>query len=284
MTGTEFTTVNLWIAEDREPNLAEVLGSHATLGSMLGSVFEGRVEATIYLDSSQEPVIPSLLQDLEGLACSELRVGTLPGQDWLKAYRERVKPFSLGRTWWIDPHPQMPSQAPKGRLRLVIEPRMAFGTGSHESTHLVLLELEDDPPEGLSVMDIGTGSGILALAAERLGAVRTVGLDIDLQAVIVARQIVADQDFACSPGYLAGPLAAVGRGEFSLVLCNMISEHFRPLIAGIRRIMTAEGTAVFSGVLAKEAEEVSLALEKGGLRVEKTRHLHDWVALRVRRG
>lgn len=269
------------IEREREDDLTQILNRHRTMGASLESRADGRVNVDIFLGPDDGRLIPDLVYALEAIGVKETEVGRQEGEDWLVAYRDHVRPFVVGRSWWIDPHPGTPTPGPEGSRRLVIEPRMAFGTGSHQSTALVLMELENQPPEGLTVLDVGAGSGILALAAQRLGAAWAVGFDLDLEAVMVARQIRRDQDFLCSPAYFAGPWSAIGSAAFDLIVCNMLSEHFLPMAGSLRGMLSAKGSAVFSGILESEAADVTVALENAGFRKLSVRILDEWVAFRV---
>ncbi len=269
------------IGSDREDGLAEILNRHSTLGASLVTRADGRLGVDVFFGSDDGRLIPDLVRALVEIGVERTEVGTQEAEDWLASYRETIRPFVVGKGWWIDPHPGTPTPAPEGYRRLVIEPRMAFGTGSHQSTALVLMELESRPPEGLTILDVGTGSGVLALAAQRLGAAWVVGFDLDLEAVMVARQIRRDQDFSCDPAYFAGPWSAIGPAAFDLIVCNMISEHFLPMSRSFRQMLTAEGSVVFSGILESEAAEVSMALEHQGYRTLSVRTLDEWVAFRM---
>lgn len=269
------------IKSELEDDLAGILTQHKTLGASLEGRADGSLSVDVFLRSDDGRLIPDLVQALQTIGVRKTEIGSQAAEDWLAAYRTHVRPFRVGTNWWIDPHPESPTPAPEGLRRLVIEPRMAFGTGSHQSTALVLMELERRPPEGLKVLDVGTGSGVLALAAQRLGASWAVGFDLDAEAVMVARQIVRDQDFPCGPAYFAGTHSALGNAVFDLILCNMISEHFLPMAGSLREVLSAQGSVVFSGVLETEAAEVSAALGASGYRVLSTRALHEWVAFRV---
>jgi len=266
---------------EREDDLTEILNRHSTMGASLVDRADGRLGVDVFFGPDNGRLIPNLVHALVAIGVERTEIGTQEAEDWLASYRETVRPFVVGKGWWIDPHPGTPTPAPDGFRRLVIEPRMAFGTGSHQSTALVLMELEDRPPEGLTILDVGSGSGILALAAERLGAAWAVGFDLDLEAVMVARQIRRDQDFSGDPAFFAGPRSAIGTGVFDLIVCNMISEHFLPMSESFREMLAVEGSVVFSGILESEAAEVSAALEHQGYRMLSVRTLDEWVAFRV---
>ncbi len=265
----------------REDDLAEILNRHSTMGASLVSRPQGKLGVDVFFGADDGRLIPDLIHALVAIGVERTEVGTQEAEDWLASYREAIRPFVVGKGWWIDPHPGTPTPAPEGLRRLVIEPRMAFGTGSHQSTALVLMELESRPPEGVRVLDVGSGSGILALAAQRLGAAWVVGFDLDLEAVMVARQIRRDQDFSCDPAFFVGPWDAIGPAAFDLIVCNMISEHFLPMSGSLREMLAEEGSVVFSGILESEAAEVSTVLEHQGYRMLSVRTLDEWVAFRM---
>ena len=273
--------VQFAIDSDSEEDLAEILTRHKTMGASLENRADAKIDVQVYFDSDDAGLAEGLIQALEAIGVRKAEIGYQEAEDWLASYRLHVRPFTVGSTWWIDPHPESPTPAPEGRRRLVIEPRMAFGTGSHQSTALVLMELENTAPDGLSVLDVGTGSGVLALAAQRLGASWVVGFDLDLEAVLVARQIRRDQDFPCFPAYFGGTLEALGSPTFDLIVCNMITEHFLPMAGSLKGLLSSLGTAIFSGILASEADEVTKKLKAVGFRVLSTRVLDEWVAIRV---
>src|SRR6185369_4466882 len=139
------------------------------------------------------------------------------------------------------------SKPPAGRIALRLPASTAFGTGGHESTRLVLLCLEDDPPSDLRVLDVGTGSGVLALAAAALGARRAFGLDTDAEAVFVARENLGRHPFGSRVTLLAGPVEAV-TGGFPLVLANVLPEEFLPMRAAVMARVAPGGRLILSGI------------------------------------
>lgn len=282
MTTAVWIAVRGWLPADREDELATVVASAGALGAEAASAQHGRVAVVVYLEP--DGAVAAVAAGLRAAGGDILGEAPLPARDWLAGYRASVRPFAVGERWWIDPHPDGPTPAPDGRQRLAIEPRMAFGSGSHESTRLVLLELESEPPVGRRVLDVGTGSGVLALAAERLGATAVVGFDLDPDAIWVARQTTARQEWRSAVALFVGTADAVAGTGFDLILCNMIAEQFLPLAEALGRCLADGGAAVFSGVLATEQTAVAGALAARGLRVTATRWDGDWCALRTARG
>ncbi len=275
----DYLTVTCRLPASQEERLAAAMEGWPVLGCQVEDA-GADVAITVFLEGAQAGAVPAVTEGLLSLGGLGLGTGHFAEQDWLAEYRRYVSPRAVGRCFWIDPDPSAPTAPPPGRLHLVVEPRQAFGTGSHESTQLVLLVLEDLPVEGRSVLDVGTGSGILALAAMTLGARWAVGFDIDQDAVFVARQTVAEQPGHADVALFAGPLTAVRAGAgFGLVLANMIPNHFEPLLPDLRRLVGRDGRLVLSGLMADQRTAVEAELARHGIGVERAVDLGEWVAL-----
>jgi ribosomal protein L11 methyltransferase len=177
-----------------------------------------------------------------------------------------------------------------GRLEIIIDPRQAFGTGGHAST-LLALEWVDVLAGELSlesrVLDIGTGTGVLAFAALRLGAGEAVAFDIDPIAVHEARYWAELNDLAGRLRLFTGPLDALACPGFDLVIANLLRRELLPLVPGIAGLLARQGSLVLSGLLAEEQEEVESVLAGEGLRRAGARFGEDggerWVSLCMRR-
>ncbi len=200
--------------------------------------------------------------------------------DPLEAFRAASRAFTVGRRLWIDPGDPSDAEPPLGRIALRLPASRAFGTGEHASTRLALLALEEEALEGRSVLDVGTGSGVLALAASALGARRAIGLDVDSEAVFVARENLRRHPFGERVRLYAGPLAALG-GTFDLVIANMLADEILPETARLQARTGRSGSSrlLLSG-LTREREKDVLAKLRGrrwklaGRRVEK-----EWVCV-----
>jgi ribosomal protein L11 methyltransferase len=239
----------------------------------------------IYLEISHAHDADVLKEILESLGARDVVVTRVAATDWMAGYRQKVRPFAVGRSWWIDPHPEAPTTAPRGRHRLAVEPSSAFGSGSHESTQLILTWLEEESIRGAKVLDVGTGSAILALAALCVGARLAVGFDIDPSAVWVAMDTVTAAGRGPHPCLFVGPIGAVGNHHFDVALCNMIAREFIPLLADIRRVLVPGGRAVFSGILGADSGPVRSSIERSGFTVTGERIMGEWSCTRtVRNG
>jgi ribosomal protein L11 methyltransferase len=279
----EFLRLKYRLPAAGEDDLPEILAGLPVLGSEITASNDQTIEVDIYLPDQHRRAATQVAECLHQAGAVALESAGLDQQDWLAVYRSRATPFPVGRMWWMDPHPAHPTPAPDQRVRLAVEPRMAFGTGSHESTQLILLELEELAVEQRSVLDVGTGSGILALAADARGAAPVVGLDVDPLAVWVARQNLAVQDWPARPLLIAGPITSIGDLRFELVLCNMIPEHFRPLLGDLHRTLDDNGEVILSGILSSQYEAVKADLRAARLQVTGERRCNEWLCLRASR-
>jgi ribosomal protein L11 methyltransferase len=284
MTDTEspsetYICIQCMIPRELEDELPEVLAPWPVLGTEIGKASGASVRVTVYLDGAEVDGAGGVRRALMAHGAQHVELGLLEPGDWLAGFREQIRPLEVGQHWWIDPHPDQPTAAPAGRRRLVVEPRMAFGSGTHESTGAILVELEDLEVEGSRVLDVGTGSGILALAAESLGAEWVVGLDIDPSAVSVAFEVLRQQEWPSGVKLVLGSVDCLGGAEFDIVMCNMIASNLLPLAGDLRSSLASAGVAVFSGLLASEAETVSAALTEVGFAITSRRDDGEWASL-----
>lgn len=205
----------------------------------------------------------------------------VPDLDWLAGYRQQAQPFPVGRTLFVDPRePEEPSpEVPEGRRLLRLPARTAFGIGSHESTSLAVELLEGMDLRGKRVLDVGTGTGILAFASLLLGASEVVAFDIDPVSPFNAR--VNCRLNRLHPRLFAGTsLALREETPFDLELINVIPEEIGPEMPGLARRLRPGGEAILSGILAERGDEV---LKNSGWVERERREAGEWIAFRVGR-
>jgi ribosomal protein L11 methyltransferase len=179
---------------------------------------------------------------------------TLADRDWERAWMERYRPIHCGGRLWICPSWHAPPDP--DAVNVLLDPGLAFGTGTHATTALCLAWLAAHPPLGLTVIDYGCGSGILAVAALKLGARRALGLDVDPQALSVSRTN-AGRNGVAERLELAQPSTAAIPPPADLVLANILARPLIELAPAIQACVRPGGTLVLSGMLAEQAEEVS---------------------------
>lgn len=202
--------------------------------------------------------------------------------DWAEAWKQNLTVLHVGRRLVIRPSwlPYVPAAE---EVVVELDPGMAFGTGTHPTTQMCLLALEDTGHPGARVLDLGTGSGILAIAAAKLGAGRVLALDTDPQAVTVARENVHRNGVADRVRVARGSLAqAIGR--FDVVVVNILAGVLIEMANhGLARRLAPEGRLVAAGLLLGQEEEVQNAFQRNGLVMVGRRQIEDWVALEATR-
>lgn len=279
-----YVSLSCELPVELEDELAGVLSGFEVLGSQIHPSTAGVATATVYLAESRSGVVGQLCQRMYQLGVGPITTAVVEDRDWLGIYREYAQPFGIGRLWWIDPHPSSGIAVPEGRIRLEIEPSSAFGSGSHETTRLALRFLERMEVTGRRVLDVGTGCGILAFAACALSAHTVVALDIDPEAVWVARRMAVHQESEIRPLLLAAPVQSLGSVQFDVILCNMISGELLPLLPELFRLLKRTGRLVLSGALEHEMMDVRAALAASRFQVAGEQRLGEWVAFEVGRG
>jgi ribosomal protein L11 methyltransferase len=202
--------------------------------------------------------------------------------DWAEAWKAHYGVLHVGQRTAIVPAWQTYDPAP-GEVTIVLDPGMAFGTGTHPTTQLCLAALEELPVAGMRVLDLGTGSGILSIAAAKQGAASVRAVDIDPIAVASARENVVANGVAGVVRVDAGSLAE-SRGTYDLVLVNILSGVIVDLLErGLAGVLRPDGMVIASGIIDDQEADVAGAFEAHGIEVTERRRERDWVALIGRR-
>jgi len=243
----------------------------------------GRTEADVYFQASGTSGLEAELSALSsGDLAQLLSKEGVSDRDWMESYRKQARPFRLGRGFEV--HPGEPgsiefSSHPELRA-LRIPARAAFGTGSHESTVLVVELLEGMEVAGTTVLDVGTGTGILGLVALFLGAGSVLALDTDPVAAIAAHENATLNRI--SMRIFAGRADAIRTTrKFDLLLVNIVPQSVTSDLSSLADLMSDNGTAIFSGILDEAQAGFERELEKVGLQVIGSRTREEWCALQV---
>jgi ribosomal protein L11 methyltransferase len=212
----------------------------------------------------------------------ELTVSEIPDEDWSRKWKEHFKPLQVGRRFLVTPTWEAVHCGPE-RLIIRIDPGRAFGTGHHESTRLCLEWLEscrelDQGSARRSLLDLGTGSGILAIGAALLGFSEVVGIDNDPEAVKVAEENIMLNGLSEKIRLLCATPEGVS-GSFDVVISNIESKPLIRMSETIASKVRGGGLLALSGILIEQADEVGAEYEKRGLRPAGAKTAGEWVLL-----
>ncbi len=208
----------------------------------------------------------------------------VPEQDWLKRWRDSLKPFSVGETFLVVPT-SFTGEAPDPGKRVVlrIDPGMAFGTGTHESTQLCLEIMEHLDLNQRAVLDVGTGTGILSIAAVRLGAKKVFACDSDDTAVPVAISNLQINGVAGEVDLWSGSVDAVRTESVELCMGNLMKSVFEQLWPDLQRIIVPGGRLICSGILEDQSVMFQEELKEARFQVEEMKRANEWVGFLARK-
>lgn len=204
-----------------------------------------------------------------------LAVRPLASRNWNAAWEESIPPVRAGSFLLCPTSGTIPSKHADATV-LRIDPAMSFGTGHHATTRLALQLLDDALAPGDRVLDVGTGTGVLAIAACRQGAMEAVGVDTNPDAVANARQNAAHNEVADCVTVFEGSVGAVSGTDFDVVAANITLRVLLDLLPDLRSLLTAEGHLILSGVLSGDRDRVLDALPTHDLSLQKEKTEDGW--------
>ena len=226
------------------------------------------------------------------LGTLEIRISNLQDEDWENNWKQYYQPIPIGKRLVVGPQWLDPNQDPD-RLPIRLDPGMIFGTGAHASTQMCMMALEENIHGGETVLDLGSGSGILSITARVLGAASAIGVDIDPKAEDIARENAAfngigTDRFTAVTGDVIADQAMMERlaGQYDIVLANIVADVIIPLSSSVPRFLNSEGVFICSGILDRRLEDVRQALHAAGLWEVSVRTLEDWcqITCKIRQG
>ena len=236
-----------------------------------------------------EKLLDSLRQKPE-YGALPMAVSPLAKTNWEESWKDNYPPQEVGSRLVVLPYWLADSDT-QGRLPVILDPGLTFGTGAHPSTQMVLEAMEAMVRPGWCCLDLGSGSGILSIAALRLGAETAVGVDIDPKAEDIARENAAYNGYG-APAFtaLTGNVTADRKlmntlmaSAYDLVLVNIVADVIIGLAPVLPRFLTESSTLICSGILDSRLTEVRAALEQAGLQVTATYAREDWRCVTVKR-
>ncbi len=303
---TAFTEISVVTDGEAAEAVAEVLRPFAYQDSVVleqkgdqhsldPMALEPAVTVKIYVPEEEDT--PQLRHRLEEILYHMSRLYPLPApafrtieeQDWANAWKEHYHPFQVGKRIWIRPswYGEKPlatgETAGFGDITLVLDPGMAFGTGLHPTTQTCLIALENSIRPGDKVLDVGTGSGILAIAAVKLGAAFVTAIDTDDMAVKASLDNAQFNAVGQQLSIWQGDLSTVGEDQWDVVVVNILAPVIINLLRSERLLdyVLPKGWLILSGIIDEQQPDVEAAVSAAGGRVTGRLFRRDWVTLIV---
>jgi ribosomal protein L11 methyltransferase len=262
----------------RDAALEELIQSRLYLTATTGSTsreVNGSSTIFAYFDSPEE--CDAAAEELRDVANIELHATERERVDWLDLYQQSLEPMLIGERFVVAPDVSLfPDD---DRLKIVVPQEQAFGTGSHETTSLCIEILESLALNGKHGLDVGAGSGILALAMHRLGASKVIAFDNDNDAYAALRdnRIRNEVPDAAMPLFI-GSVESLRGGAFDVITMNIIPEVILPLLGDVVKRVASDGTLILSGILVVRRADVVEAALAHGLRLRDEKQRGEWWA------
>ena len=212
---------------------------------------------------------------------AQISVEGMREEDWAESWKQYYKPVKLGKITivpaWED------YSAAEGETSIRMDPGMAFGTGTHETTRLVIRLMQNETFEGKKVLDMGTGSGILSISAAKLGAKSCNAYDIDPVAVKVARENAKDSGMTNITVGVSDLLMGVdlSDGKYDFCLANIVADIILRMLPDIEKYVKRDGKIILSGIISPRAEEIREAVKKYGYKILCEETENDWLAMLI---
>ena len=242
----------------------------------------------VYLDETMD--VDQVNMDIENevqrirefmdVGSGSITVELMPDEDYENKWKEYYQPFRVGDHMVITPIWETP-EVEADDVLIKINPGMAFGSGTHETTSMCVEMLQSINLSDKSVLDIGTGSGILGIVAAKLGAQQVVAVDIDPNAVTVAKENAVSNDVSEVMVVKEGDLLDQVTGRSEVVVANILADVIIGITEPVKQVITKGGIFISSGILASRAEEVKMVLEESGYEVLHVVIKGEWAAIKA---
>ena len=249
---------------------------------------QGLSHIKLYLEDTDTDALNRLEQAAAQLSLP-MDVKTMAETDWEESWKDNYPAVEVGKNLIVVPY--WAAEETNSRTPIILDPGLTFGTGAHASTQMVMEFMEHCVQPHFRCLDLGSGSGILSIAALRLGAASAVGVDIDPKAEDIARENAAYNGFG-APEFTAltgnvtedtALMENLQQHEYDLVLVNIVADVIIGLSAVLPAFLTENSTLLCSGILDVRLDDVKQALEKAGLEILEIKAKEDWRSIRAKR-
>lgn len=257
---------------------------------------DGTARISFYVDSSGDPQVLSAkitdglkeLSEYVPVGSGRITISETEDTDWINNWKEFFKPFRIDDTIVIKPTWEELGEKNEWDLVIEIDPGTSFGTGMHETTKLCITAMKKYMRPGFTVLDAGSGSGILSIVAKKLGAKEVLGVDIDSNATDSAIENAAANELPVEEGNLSfttgniilddGIRSRIGTGKYDMVVANILADVIIPMSGIIGENMKPGGIFISSGIIDTKEEQVRRAILMNRFTILETNRMGDWVS------
>ena len=288
LTARGFSDLVIEDQEEFETFLVENRAYWDYIDETLQEKLQGLSHIKLYLEDTDTAGMARLEKALKELKLT-MSVSPLAETNWEESWKDNYPPQEVGKTIVVLPYWRAEEET--DRVKVILDPGLTFGTGAHPSTQMVMEKMEEVVRPGVHCLDLGSGSGILSIAALRLGAESAVGIDIDPKAEDIARENAAYNGFS-SPEFTAltgnvtedkALMDSLAGTEYDVVLVNIVADVIIGLSPVLPNFLTEKSILICSGILDTRLEDVLSALKKAGLTVTAVKEKEDWRCVTARR-
>ena len=281
LTAKGFSDLVIEDQEEFETFLEENRAYWDYIDESLQEKLQGLSHIKLYLEDTDKSGMERLEKAVSGLGLP-MTVAPLAEVDWEESWKDNYPPQEVGEKIVVLPYWRAEDET--DRLKVILDPGLTFGTGAHPSTQMVMEKMEEVVKPGFRCLDLGSGSGILSIAALRLGAASAIGIDIDPKAEDIARENAAYNgfsapEFTALTGNVTADQALMSRlaaQNYDLVLVNIVADVIIGLSPVLPHFLQENSTLICSGILDTRLNDVTAALENAGLTITAIKEKEDW--------
>lgn len=246
----------------------------------INNLEEGRVLLKIYFDDIDEKMelINKISKELKEKFDLNIKINNIDDSDWENNWKKYFKVYKISDKLVIKPSWEDYDKK-DDEVIIELDPGMAFGTGTHESTKLCLQKIEKYIKRDDLVLDVGTGSGILSIASVLLGAKKATGLDIDPGSIYIAKNNASVNKVSDKTEFFVSDLLSKATGKYDIIVSNIIAEVIVSMIKDLKNYMTENSYFISSGILSSKADMVEVELKNNGFIILEREILNEWAAV-----